>query len=115
MVESTHGAHTLRKAFDEAAWHHRHEWSPGHPDHPKVIIDGKHFTIRAACELVKGFTDSLRGEVQDDLLYHMHDGDRVLKEELGRDPSYGTGARCLLRLMDKREAAFRLQESRHNR
>lgn len=114
MVEPTSGAdpQKLRKAFDEAVRRYRDkEWNPGLPVYPRVTIDSEHFSIRVVCGLVTGFTDELPDDVLNDLRKQcMHAIHWELQQTLGRDPTYGTGAQCLLELMDERETAFRQQQ-----
>jgi hypothetical protein len=115
MVEPTSHLDTsrLRRAFDEAVVrYYDKQWTPGRPDFPRVTIDGEHLTIRQVCGLVIEFTDELRSDVLQQLMDCMHIEHRELRQELGRDALYGIGAKCLLKLMDDREGAYKQLKER---
>jgi hypothetical protein len=103
-----------REAFHEAVYRYG-EWSPALPEHPRVMIKGKAHTIREVCGLTTGI-DKLPDEIVGNLLsYFAHDVHSDLTQELGVHRTYSVGARCLVKLMDRREAKHELLEDRRNR
>jgi hypothetical protein len=84
----------------------------------EVTIKGRpytmSYTMSQVCRLVAGFSDPLPHGVFDELLSHMHAiGDKF---ELSRKPSYATAARCLLKLIENRKAAYlRREKMRRNK
>jgi hypothetical protein len=76
----------------------------------EVSIKGTPYTMSEVCRLVAGFRDPLPHSVFDELLSHMHAEPIERKFELSRKPSYATAARCLLKLIENRKAAYRRRE-----
>ena len=103
-----------REAFHAAVYRYS-EWSPALPEHPKVIINGKAYTIREVCGLMTGI-DELPDEIVSALLSSFaHDVHSDLTQELSEHRTYAVGALCLLKLMDRREAKHELLEDQRNR
>ena len=73
-------------------------------DHgPLVSVEGRRYTIRQVCDLAISFRDDpLPDNLLGNLMYFLNAGDRDLLEDLAKDSSYSGGARCLLKLMDRR-------------
>jgi hypothetical protein len=80
----------------------------------EVTIKGTPYTMSQVCRLVAGFSDPLPHSVFDELLSHVHAiGDKF---EFSRKPSYATAARCLLKLIENRKAAYlRREKMRRNK
>jgi hypothetical protein len=94
----------LAVAFCEAVNFYQF-WSPGRAAQREWNIEGSFYSMRGICErvLAGGFADELPNAVFVQLISYMHAKHRRLEENLIRDESYATGARCLLTLMDERE------------
>jgi hypothetical protein len=93
----------LAEAFDQAVLAYE-VWHPSHEGR-KILIAGRgYFSIDVVCDVVSKFTgDALPEHVFEKLWSYMHDhphGD--LKAELRESPTYGVGATCLRRMMDRR-------------
>lgn len=83
------------------------EWSPAVPEHPKISVNGKPYTIRSVCVLALGDRHKLPDKIVAYLFQNMRVEHDWLREKLGQEPSYTIGAECLIRLMDARKAAHR--------
>jgi hypothetical protein len=84
------------------------DWSPGQPHRPTLQAGEDHRTIREICSLVVNSRIKLPDESVEDLFGCIQNRYPALATALKRDPSYGTGARNLLKLMDDR-----IENSRH--
>jgi hypothetical protein len=93
----------LAEAFDRAVLAYEH-WHPAHEGQEILIAGRGYHQIKVVCDLVSQFTDDpLPDRVFEKLWSYMHDqphGD--LKAELQKSPTYGVGATCLHRMMDRR-------------
>ncbi len=86
------------------------EWIPGLPNRNKIDINGDPLTLRDICALVAATKDRLPDSIVDDLREHMDDQYVHLRGELAQDRSYAIGAKCLIELMNEREADLRRRE-----
>jgi len=93
----------LREAFGEAVQLFS-DWSPAVCER-EVSINGRPFTMSGVCGLVDGYADPIPDGVVAELTTHLQT--TALKEQLVRDPSYTTGAKCLRRLISNRQADYR--------
>jgi hypothetical protein len=95
----------LAQGFRDAVEFYRSSWSPAVHGR-EVSINGRAFTISAVCSLVAGFTDQLPEDVQHDLLDCLDISHADLKNVLAQHPTYAAGSRCLLKVMQDREASY---------
>jgi hypothetical protein len=70
---------------------------------PEVSLNRKLVPISSVCHLVMtmDIKEPLPEVVTQRINWFMHAQHQTLKEEFGRDPSYATGARCLLKLIEE--------------
>ena len=87
------------------------EWSPAVPARNTINLEGQEFTLRQVCRLVEHMTRPLPDSVVSDLFTSLRVRHSHLEKRLVTDRTYALGARCLLRLMDESEIAFRLSEA----
>jgi hypothetical protein len=80
---------------------------------PEVSLNRKLVSISGVCHLVMtmDIKDPLPDVVSKRDDWFMQAQHQTLKEEFGRDPSFATGARCLLKLTE--EKLRRLAEARN--
>jgi hypothetical protein len=83
------------------------EWSPAVPARNTINLEGQEFTLRQVRSLVEHMTRPLPDSVVSDLFTSLRVRHSHLEKRLVTD----RGARCLLRLMDESERAFRLSEA----
>jgi hypothetical protein len=90
----------VMEAFHDAVLRYE-DWG-GEPE-PKVSLNRKLVSISDVCRFVitTDVRDPLPEVVSQRIDWFMHAQHRTLKEEFGRYPSYATGARCLLTLIDE--------------
>ena len=99
-----------REAFCIAVKFYRSgDWSPALPAFIRVEVRGQPLTLRQLCGLVEHVTDPLPNSVVSDLLTSLRARHSNIEENFAPDRTYAAGARCLLRLMDEREWAFKLE------
>jgi hypothetical protein len=95
--------HYLRDAFYGAVQLFPNWTSADHG--PLVSVEGRRYTIGQVCNLAISFRDDpLPDNLLGKLMYFLNAGDRDLLEDLAKDNSYSGGARCLLKLIDRRAA-----------
>ena len=103
----------LRDAFYGAVQLYPHWTEFGHG--PLVSVDGRRYTINQVCNLVVEISDGMPNDLLGCLMFFLNVGDQDLLEGLAKDRSYASGARYLLKLMNRRAADSRiLEESRRN-
>src|ERR1700729_104361 len=95
----------LREAFTEAVEIFVN-WSPAARER-EVNINGRRFTMSGVCGLVDGYADPIPHSLVVELTCQMQTGHAALKDQLARDPSYTTGAKCLRKLISDRKADYR--------
>jgi hypothetical protein len=95
------------QAFRDAVWRYSH-WS-GERE-PEVILDLKPVLISTVCKNVLPFNDPLPEDVFEKLFSELHMEHAVLKGELDADPTYGTAARCFLKLIEHRQTEYQRSE-----
>jgi hypothetical protein len=90
----------VMEAFHDAVLRYE-DWG-GEPE-PEVSLNRKLVPISGVCHLVAtmNIKDPLPSVFSQRIDWFMHTQHQTLKEEFGRDPSYATGARCLLKLIDE--------------
>lgn len=88
------------------------EWSPALPARNRINVDETDLTLRQVCSLVEHITRPLPDSVVSDLFTSLQLRHSHLEKRLVTDRTYALGARCLIRLMDESEKAFRLCEAR---
>ena len=82
---------------------------------PHVSLDLEPVLISTACEAVLPFRDPLPESVFERLFSLLHAEHTTLKQELDADPTYGTAARCFLKLIETRKAEIqRREDQRHD-
>jgi hypothetical protein len=82
-------------------------WTPEEPGR-LIEIGSRSYSIVDVCGLVDQFTDRLPERVYLKLRSHMHDcPDGKLKADLAANPSYATGVRCLLSMIERRTKDYR--------
>jgi hypothetical protein len=91
------------QAFRDAVWRYSH-WT-GERE-PEVILDLKSVLISAVCRDVLSFNDPLPENVFEKLFFELHMEHSVLKGELDAEPTYGTAARCFLKLIEHRKTEY---------
>ena len=105
MPDESPPADEYEKAFCEAVERYSEEWSPVLPDHPQVAAGGKWHPIRGICALVRGNPNKLSEQIIDQLFRTMHAQQHdELRLNLIKDQTYATGAKCLIDLVDERNA-----------
>jgi hypothetical protein len=104
MAEPTSIPPKLAEAFFDAVRAYI-RWAFADPQ-PTIAIDEVVIPISGACERVSIFTDSLPDETFN-ALYFVASTQKHLREKLGADRSYATGAQCLLKLIEDRQAEWR--------
>ena len=111
MVEPSPAPPTIpparAQAFRDAVWRYAH-WS-GERE-PEVILDLKPVLISTVCKNVLPFNDPLPEDVFEKLFSELHMEHAVLKGELDADPTYGTAARCFLKLIEHRQTEYQRGE-----
>ena len=84
------------------------DWNPALPTFDKVMVRGQPLTLRQVCGLVAHLTEPLPNSVVSDLVTSLRARHHAIGENFaGGSHTFAAGARCLLRLMDEREYAFR--------
>jgi hypothetical protein len=73
---------------------------------PTVTVDEEEIPISSVCERVAIFADLIPDEAFN-ALYFIASTQRPLREKLGEDRTYATGAQCLLKLIGDRQAEWR--------
>ena len=74
---------------------------------PTIKVGGQEIiSIGSACERVSIFSDRLPDETFN-ALYLLASAQKQLRKKLEADPTYATGAYCLLKLIEDREAEWR--------
>ena len=97
----------LAGAFDNAVGLYENwKWGPGQPE-LEVFCDAQRFSMSAVCGFVDKFTDPLPGYLVDRLLGYMDLTHDDFRRTLVNDPSYRTGSRCLLQLIERRRQEAR--------
>jgi hypothetical protein len=97
-----------REAFCIAVKYYRSgDWNPALPTSDKVVVRGQPLTLRQVCGLVAQLLEPLPNSVVGDLVTSLRVRHNLIGEEFAGDRTFAAGARCLLRLMDERECAFR--------
>jgi hypothetical protein len=82
------------------------DWSPGQPE-PEIGIGQTKFSMTAVCGLLDQFADELPQHVFKTLRSYMDlPSHSDLIVELAVNCSYATGARCLRRLIELRQAEY---------
>ncbi len=90
----------VRQAFSEAIRLYN-EWKFGDSEPLVGFRKLRQISISGMCELVLGYRNEPLPANLRNLLRHLIDGTHVnLKVELDEDPSYTTGAQCLLKMID---------------
>ena len=87
----------LVEAFDNAVAAFNN-WSPYLPE-SEVSLNRRPYSMSTICIFVGKFADQMSDNIVGALLSYMHFQHRELKEMLGKDQSYATGARCLSSLI----------------
>lgn len=77
-------------------------WNSARPESPTLLAGNGHRTIREICTLIVNSRTKLPKETIADLLQCLEHRDSALDAALKRDPTYASGARCLLKLLDER-------------
>ena len=107
MVEPSHTHPTIppayTQAFRDAVWCYS-RWRDERE--PEVILDLQPVSISAVCRDVLPFNDPLPEDVFEKLFVESHMEHSVLKGELDAEPTYGTAARCFLKLIEHRKAEY---------
>jgi hypothetical protein len=88
------------QAFRDAVWRYS-RWTD--EAEPEVILDLKPVSISTVCKDVLPFNDPLPDDVFQKLFFELLMEYAVLKAELDTDPTYGTAARCFLKLIELRK------------
>ena len=103
------GVMDAREAFCIAVKFYRSgDWNPAVPTFDKVVVRGQPLTLRQVCGLVAHLTEPLPNSVVSDLVTSLRARHHLIGENFaGGSHTFAAGARCLLRLMDERECAFR--------
>jgi hypothetical protein len=73
---------------------------------PTITVDHAEIPISTVCERVAIFTDSIPFEAFN-ALYFVAGTQKPLREKLKVDRTYATGAQCLLKLIEDRQAEWR--------
>ena len=73
---------------------------------PTITVDQAEIPISIVCERVAIFTDPIPWETFN-ALFFVASTQKPLREKLGADRSYATGALCLLKLIEDRQAEWR--------
>jgi hypothetical protein len=104
----------LLEAFHQVVWLFP-DWSAAQPE-PLVSIRQQSYSMGMICRLTQGNADPLPEEVLRKIRGNMDADDGDLKEQIGRDPSYGSGADCMLTLIARCKAYDeRLEELRRDK
>ena len=91
------------------------DWSAAQPEF-KVCLGGKPYSLSAVCIFAGGISDPLPDGLLQKLRSNMDADDRDLKDQITRDPSYGSAADCMLKLIARRKAYDeRLEELRRDK
>jgi hypothetical protein len=85
-------------------------WNPPEPE-STVLIEERTFTMSAVFGAAENYRDPLPDFIFDKLRSYMHAQDSDLEADLADDPSYATGARCLVKLIGERKAAYKLRNA----
>ena len=99
----------VREAFCIAVKFFRSgDWNPAVPTFDKVVVRGQPLNLRQVCGLVAHLTEPLPNSVVSDLVTSLRARHHLIGENFaGGSHTFAAGARCLLRLMNERECAFR--------
>jgi hypothetical protein len=73
---------------------------------PTVTVDQDEIPISSVCERVAIFVDPIPDEAFN-ALYFVASTQKPLRQKLGEDRTYATGAQCLLKLIGDRQAEWR--------
>jgi hypothetical protein len=92
------------QAFRDAVWRYSH-WRDERE--PSVILDLQPVSISAVCRYVLSSNDPLPEDVFEKLFVELLMEHSVLKGELDAQPTYGTAARCFLKLIEHRKTEYR--------
>jgi hypothetical protein len=98
----------LERAFMETVWGYS-DWGFEGPE-PEVSIERQRFTLSAVCRFVSKFDAPMPNVIYSKLLSVIDATHAELAEQLTNNRSYASGALCLLKLIDDREAEYRRQE-----
>lgn len=86
------------------------DWRPPEPER-EVRIEGNFYTMTEVCGLLSTCSVGLPAEIFDRLYsVYMDARHSHLREKLGAERSYATGAYCLCKLIDDRKAEYRRLE-----
>ena len=104
MAESTPIPPKLADAFFDAVRAYI-RWAFAAPQ-PTITIDQDAVSISSVCERVSIFADPIPDEAFN-ALYFVASTQKPLREKLGTDRTYATGALCLLKLIEDRQIEWR--------
>ena len=95
----------LREAFQRAV-ELFHGWRGAVPE-PQVSLNRSPVEMSGVCGLVASFPDKLPEGIVSLLLSYMYAQHDTLRNDLERNPTYATGARCLLALIAEKKDRYR--------
>lgn len=80
------------------------DWSPALPDIQKIDVGGTFHTSPEICQLASSISEELPDDILGMLLTEM--ADQKIRETLGKDRTFATGAVCLLNWLEGRIASY---------